>query len=133
MLSYAGNVEEAFVQDRFTLDLVRVYGASTSKQRATLVRARELMKLGMRLYDRAEYNKQAMENFSTAGELFAEATSDAAMLFAEAWVGYCHLRIPDPESGIRAFKHLSKVFQKRRAIARCMPSRFWHWRTQGLV
>lgn len=112
MLSYAGKVEEQSVQDRFTADLAEVYKSSTPVQRKKLRQARAMMKQGVQFYDRSEYD-QAIELFSKARELFAQTSDDAEKLFAEAWTGYCHLRLQHPEISIETFERLSKVFQAK--------------------
>lgn len=111
-LSYIGKVESERVGDRFTLDLVRLYESSTRADRAILLRARGLMKSAIDLYNKAEY-AQAIETFSKARELFAQTADECEMLFAEAWVGYCYLRIPDPEKSQQTFQRLSRVFEAK--------------------
>lgn len=112
MLSYVGKVEEQAVQDRFTADLAEVYKSSTPSQRNILRNARGLMKLAVRFYDRSEYD-QAIELFSEARELFAKTSDEAEKLFAEAWVGYCHLRLQHPEISIETFQRLSAIFERK--------------------
>ncbi|HKY42413.1 MAG TPA: CHAT domain-containing protein [Pyrinomonadaceae bacterium] len=112
MLSYAGKLEDQMVQDRFTLDLATVYKSSTPALRETLTQARGLMKSAMTLYDGTEY-KQAIDLFSRARELFAKTSDDAEKLFAEAWIGYCHLRLQHPDIGIKTFERLSTVFESK--------------------
>lgn len=112
MLLYAGEIDERMVQDRFTLDLGRVYKSSTSTQRETLVQARALMKSAVTLYNRTEY-RQAIELFSKARELFANESDEGEKLFAEAWVGYCRLRSQQPDISIESFEHLSTVFEAK--------------------
>ena len=111
MLSYAGKVEDQMAQDRFTRDLATVYKSATSTQRETLTQARGLMKSAVALYDKSEY-KQAIDLFSTARELFAK-TSDGEKLFAEAWIGYCQLRLQQPDISIETFERLSTVFESK--------------------
>ncbi len=112
ILLYAGKLEERTVQDRFTLDLARVYKLATSSQRATLVRARDLMKSAVTLYNRTEYN-QAIDLFSKARDLFAKASDEGEKLFAEAWIGYCHLRLQHADISVETFERLSKTFEEK--------------------
>jgi CHAT domain-containing protein len=112
MLSYAGKLEDQMVQDRFTLDLAKVYKSSTPAQRATLVQARALMKSGIVLYDRSEY-EQAIDLFSQARELFAKTSDDCEKLFADAWIGYCNLRLQNSDIGIETFERMSTLFEAR--------------------
>lgn len=112
MLSYAGEIEERMVQDRFTLDLAKFYKSSTPSQREALAQARALMKSALTLYDRTEY-KQAIEIFSNARELFAKVSDEGEKLFAEAWVGYCRLRSQQPDISIETFERLSTVFEAK--------------------
>lgn len=112
MLAYAGRIEEQRVRDRFTVDVARVYGASTAAEREMLAQARQLIKSAIEVYNRSEY-KQAIELFSKARELFAKTGDEGEALFAEAWVGYCHLRIPDPDTGLKIFERLSEIFEAR--------------------
>ena len=111
-LSYAGEIENRMVQDQFSLDLAKLYKSSTSTQRQTLAQARALMKSAVRLYDRTEY-KQAIDLFSKARDLFAKASDDGEKLFAEAWVGYCQLRLQQPDISIETFERLSTVFKAK--------------------
>jgi len=110
ILSYAGELEERMVQDRFTLDLARVYKSSTPSQRATLAQARDLMKSATALYNGTEYI-QAIDLFLKARDLFAKTSDDAEKLFAEAWIGYCHLRLHHPDISVETFERLSAVFE----------------------
>ena len=112
MLAYAGTIEEQRAGDRFTLDVARLYSSATPAQRATLAQARELMKSATEYYNTAEW-KQAIEVFLKARELFAQTGDEGERLFAEAWIGYCYLRMPDPERGAQTFQHLSEVFETR--------------------
>jgi CHAT domain-containing protein len=112
MLSYAGKVEQQSVQDRFSADLAAVFNSSTPSQRKTLGQARGLMKSAVQFYDRSEYGK-AIELFSQARELFAKTSDEPEKLFAEAWIGYCHLRLQHPEISITTFEHLSTVFEAK--------------------
>jgi len=112
MLSYAGKVEEQSVADRFTADLAEVYKSSTPAQRKILAQARGLTKLAVQYYDRSEYH-QAIELFSQARELFAKTSDEGEKLFAEAWVGYCRLRLQQPEISIEIFQRLSAVFGRK--------------------
>jgi CHAT domain-containing protein/lipoprotein NlpI len=111
-LSYAGKVEVEKVADRFVFDLSRFYGTTTSAQRASLVEARQLQKSAIDRYNKAEY-REGIELFSRAHELFSLANDKSEALFAEAWIGYCYLRVPDREKSIRTFQHLSKVFEEK--------------------
>ncbi|HEX7774577.1 MAG TPA: tetratricopeptide repeat protein, partial [Pyrinomonadaceae bacterium] len=112
MLLYAGEIEDRMVQDRFTLELAKVYKSSTPSQRETLLQARALMKSAVTLYNQTEY-KRAIELFSTAREMFAKASDEGEKLFAEAWIGYSYLRLQQPEISIGTFEHLSTVFEAK--------------------
>lgn len=112
MLSYAGKVEAQSVHDRFTADLAEFYKSVSRKQRKTLVQARDLMKSGRQLYDRSEYFK-AIDLFSQARQLFAKTSDEGEKLFAEAWIGYCHLRLQHPEITIETFEHLATTFEAK--------------------
>ena len=112
MLLYAGEIDERMVQDRFTLDVGKVYKSSTSTQRETLAQARALMNSAVTLYNQTEY-KQAIELFSKARELFAKASDEGEKLFAEAWIGYSHLRSQQPDISIETFERLSGVFEAK--------------------
>ena len=50
--------------------------------------------------------------FSKSRALFLNQRR-SQILFAEAFVGYSHLRIPDPQSAIPIFERLSKVFESK--------------------
>jgi CHAT domain-containing protein len=112
MLLYAGSVEFKRVQDRFTQNLARGYESATTAQRATRAQARGLMKSAITVYNKAEY-QQAIALFSDARQAFAQTDDEVETLFAEAWVGYCHLRIPHPQKGIQIFERLSRVFKAK--------------------
>jgi CHAT domain-containing protein len=113
MLSYAGKIEEQAVQDRFTLDLAKVYNSATPTQRENLAQSRALMKSAVTLYNRTEY-KQAIELFSKARELFANTSDEGEQLFADAWVGYCYLRLQQPDVSIETFERLATVFAAKK-------------------
>ena len=112
MLSYAGKIEDERIQDRFTQDLAQVYKSATPTRRETLRQSRALMKSAVTLYNRTEY-KQAIELFSKARELFEKASDDGEKLFADAWIGYCHLRLQEPDISIETFERLAAVFEAK--------------------
>ena len=112
ILSYAGELEFKSVQDRFSRDLAAVYHSATTSQRDLLQRARQLRKSGIDFYNRAEW-QQAIKLFSESRELLAQAGNEAEVLFSEAWIGYCHLRIPDPTVSLELFERLSRIFEAK--------------------
>jgi len=111
-ISYAGALEEKRIQDRFTLDLARGYAIATPAERVIRTQARGMVKSAIGLYNKAEW-QQAIDLFSKSRELFARSGDEVETLFAEAFVGYSYLRVPDPQAAIPIFERLSKVFEAK--------------------
>lgn len=111
-LEYAGRIEAEKAEDQYTANLSRVYGTATSVQIQNLIQARQLLKSGTDLYNKAEWN-EAIRSFSQARDLFSGANDNAEALFAEAWIGYSYLRIPDREKSSETFQRLSKIFEAK--------------------
>ena len=112
MISYAGALEEKRVQDRFTSDLARGYADATPAERVIRAQARGMMKSAIGFYNKAEW-QPAIDLFSRSRELFAQSGDELETLFAEAFVGYSYLRVPDPLAAIPIFDRLSKVFEAK--------------------
>src|SRR5213079_200908 len=93
-------------------DLARSYANATSAQRETRAQARRTIKSAIASYNKAEW-MQAIDLFSKGRLLFKQSDDEGEMLAAEAFVGYCYLRIPDPENGLHTFQHLSKIFETK--------------------
>lgn len=110
LLTFAGAVEVEKSGDRFTQDLSRIYGGSTATQQNGLLRARQALRDGVDLYNKAEWT-HAVELFAQAQVAFLESGDDAESLFAESLGGYARLRIPDPATEV--FRRLSHVFESR--------------------
>ena len=110
-LSYAGKVEFEKVGDRYTSDLASFYAAANTNNLTKLAEARALMQSGIKQYEKAEY-QPASEMFEQARELYEQAGKSPEALFAEAWTGYCYLRI-DPKKSGSIFQRLSGVFEQR--------------------
>jgi len=113
ILSYAGDLEEKRIQDRFTSDLARSYANATPAERTMRAQARVMMKSAGGLYTKGEW-QQAIDLFSKSRELFAQSGDEVEVLLAEALVGYSYLRIPDPKNAIPLFERLSRVFEAKR-------------------
>jgi CHAT domain-containing protein/lipoprotein NlpI len=109
-IQYAGTLEETKVHDKFTSDLAAGYAIATPAQRGTRAQARGLMKSAIGLYNKAEW-QQAIDLFSKSRESFAKADDEIEILFAEVFIGYSFLRVPDPENALLIFQRLSKLFQ----------------------
>ena len=111
-LEYAAEVETEKSGDRYTAALAITCRTATPNSRATLVQARQLLKSGIELYDKAEWN-EAIRFFSKARDAFSRANDSAEALFAEAWIGYSSLRVPDREKSSEIFQRLSKIFEAK--------------------
>jgi CHAT domain-containing protein len=111
-LEYAGKVEAEKSEDQYTADLAIVYRRAAASQRANLSQARQLLKSGIESYNKAEW-KEAIQFFSQARDLFLRANDNAEALFAEAWIGYSHLRVPDRKTSNEIFDRLSKTFEAK--------------------
>jgi CHAT domain-containing protein len=57
--------------------------------------------------------ESAAEIFERARSLFHEAGNECEALFAETWVAYCKLRIPDVSETRLTFENLAQKFQER--------------------
>ena len=108
-LEYAAEVELERTGDRYTADLSRVYGNVDLTELRNLTEARRLLKTGIDLYNKAEW-KEAIAYFSQARDLFSHANDPPESLFAEAWIGYSYLRIPDRKKSGETFQRLSTTF-----------------------
>lgn len=111
-LEYAGECETEKSGDRYTATLSIVYRTATANQRANLHQARQLLKSGIDRYNRAEWN-EAIQFFSEARDLFSRANDSAEALFADAWIGYTCLRVPDRKRSTEIFDRLSKTFEAK--------------------
>lgn len=112
LISYAGALEEKRVQDRFTSGLARGYADATPAERVIRAQARGMMKSAMGLYNKAEW-QQAIDLFSKSRELFDQSGDEVETLFAESFIGYSYLRVPDPQAAIPIFERLSRVFEAK--------------------
>jgi CHAT domain-containing protein len=112
ILNYAASVEERRVGDRYTSELVRFYGSATPARREAIGQARSQMRLANKSYNLTEF-EAAIGSYSRARDTFAKAGDTWEALFAEAWVGYCELRIPKVQPAIQTFQKLSEVFETR--------------------
>ncbi|HEY5885194.1 MAG TPA: CHAT domain-containing protein [Pyrinomonadaceae bacterium] len=111
-IQYAGLVEEKKVSDRYTSELGTGYAGATSVQLQIRTRARALMQTAIESYNKAEWTT-AIDGFNKCRELFRESNDSVEFLFAEAFVGYSYLRIPDPQKALDIFDRLSKIFEAR--------------------
>jgi CHAT domain-containing protein len=112
-LSFAGKVEDEKVSDRFTADLASFYLTANDRQRSEASRAHEIMKRGIEHYDKAEW-QTGIEFFTQAREVLSHSANSIEALFAEAWIGYCYLRIPDREKASELFQRLAQAFERRK-------------------
>jgi CHAT domain-containing protein/Flp pilus assembly protein TadD len=112
MLLFAGEVEAKKGGDHFTSDLARFYSMTNPQQRRVLARARGLIKAANDSYNRAELEAAATQ-YAEAKRLFEQSGDTCEALFAESWVGYCYLRIPDTKRSLPAFERLAKAAEER--------------------
>src|SRR5262245_18725678 len=89
VLSYAGQLSERRVGDRFTATLARLYERTASNQRAALARARSLMREGLAQYGRAE-TEQAIKSFTQSRAIFERLGDLGEALQADFWIGHCY-------------------------------------------
>lgn len=112
-LSYAARLEEQESGDRFTTDLANFYRNVPPAQRQLLIEARGEQKKALERYNLSDFEK-AVEYYAKARDLFSEAGDETEALFAECWMGYSYLRIPNASKSLEIFDRLSAIFSTRR-------------------
>ncbi|HVG19298.1 MAG TPA: CHAT domain-containing protein [Blastocatellia bacterium] len=112
MLLYAGEIEAQKAGDHFTSDIARFYSRASPQQLEVLARARGLIKAGNDSYNRVEL-ETAIAHYTEAKRLFEQAGDACETLFAESWIGYCYLRIPDTKRSLPTFERLAKAAEER--------------------
>ncbi|HVQ39170.1 MAG TPA: tetratricopeptide repeat protein, partial [Pyrinomonadaceae bacterium] len=108
-VSYVGKLEEDRVGDSFTSDLAEFYGLATGEELVSLAGARSQMKLANEHFNKGEF-EHAIEGYSRARTSFAQKGDIPEALFAESWVGYSRLRIPQTKESAELFEKLSETF-----------------------
>lgn len=109
-ISYAGRLEQERAGDRFTSDIARFYGATSANERGFLVRARAQMKVANEHFNKGEFD-QAIDLYSHAKNSFASKGDIPETLFAESWIGYSRLRIPQTNESTELFGKLAGEFE----------------------
>ncbi|HEX5890687.1 MAG TPA: CHAT domain-containing protein [Pyrinomonadaceae bacterium] len=110
-LSFAADVENQRVADRYTLDLVAFYRRARGENYAQLARARQFASSAREKYDRSEF-EPSIELLTEAQKLFAAIGNDCEALFAESWIGYNELRLTGKSSQQR-FEQLAQTYSTR--------------------
>jgi CHAT domain-containing protein len=110
---YVGNVEQQTVGDRFVSDIARVYSLADPQHVRALSVARSQMKAANVRFNKGEF-EDALALYTQARDSFVQNANDPEARFAETWIGYCRLRIPQVEESIQLFERLSATFESRR-------------------
>jgi CHAT domain-containing protein/cytochrome c-type biogenesis protein CcmH/NrfG len=88
LLSYVGELEERKAGDRYFSDLTRFYGAASPAHRATLARARTMMRAAHDGWGSAPV-AESLSQFGEARELFEQSGDTGEATFARYWVSFC--------------------------------------------
>ncbi len=107
LLFYAAHIELAKAGDRYTSDVVNFYDRSSKHEREGLAGARAQIKAGGERFNKGEFD-EAIDLFSKAHNSFTRIGEPAEGFFAESWVGYARLRIPQTEQSIALFQRVAR-------------------------
>ena len=87
-LTYVGELESKRGQEHYSRDLAEQCKSLTSKKKAALVRARDLMKSGFKKYEDVAKTKDLLETFESAEKAFEEAGDRVEVHHARFWIAY---------------------------------------------
>ncbi|HJQ27006.1 MAG TPA: CHAT domain-containing protein [Blastocatellia bacterium] len=90
-LAYVGALQGQKAGDRLVSDVTEVYKAAAPEQQSLLVRAHALVNQGHSLLAKSE-TEQALNLYSEAKDIFAQAGDPLESRFADYYVGYCFYR-----------------------------------------
>jgi CHAT domain-containing protein len=90
-LTYVGDLETKRGQEHYIRDLARLCKSLTTTQKASLVRARGLMKAGYQKYQGSSDTKDMVKTFASAEKAFAAAGDSVEINHAKFWIAYCLL------------------------------------------
>jgi len=108
VLSYAGELAERKVNDRYAADIARVYSTAKSDRRKLLTEARACMSEGYEHSSRSEL-KVAAENFKKATELFTQAGDVSEAVSAELRVAQAYLRLWKIKAALAILNRLIQI------------------------
>ena len=111
-LTYVGELEAKRGQENYIRDLAALYKSLTVKQKATLVRARGLMKTGYQKYQGAAKEKEMVETFEGAEKAFEAAGDGVEVNLAKFWVAYSLLESLDSKRSVAQLTELAERCSK---------------------
>ena len=90
-LTYVGDLEATRGHEYYNRDLAALCKSLTAKQKATLVKARGLMKTGYQKYQALAKTTEMLELFESAEQAFIAAGDLVEVNHAKFWLAYCLL------------------------------------------
>jgi CHAT domain-containing protein len=112
LLGYAGRLEQERAGDSFVAELAGYYAAAGANQRLLLGRAQAEQAAGYSQCLNSRY-KAALEHFTRARQLFAEAENVWEAKLAEYWIAYCYTQFDRVRESNAALSSLADYCQER--------------------
>jgi CHAT domain-containing protein/tetratricopeptide (TPR) repeat protein len=106
-LTYVGELERKRTNEHYTFDLAAMCRSLTPKQKATVVKARNLMKSGYKMYEQSANTTSMLNVFAQAAQTFADANDRAEMNHARFWLAYCSLDGLNTQQGLALLSDLA--------------------------
>lgn len=110
--AFAGRLSEQRAGDKFTSDQMRLHASLGRDRRGLAARARRLMADAYATYGRSR-NDRAVEMYAEAKRLFERAGHIPEAMFAEYWIGHCHLQRSDTKRSLSTFTALAALCRQR--------------------
>jgi len=111
-LSYISSLDKQRSGDQLNGDINQFYKDATLAQRKLVIEARLEKTKANEKFNVPEYD-DAIELYSKARDLFAQAGDQSEALLAEAGMGFSYLRIPNPDKSLEIFEPLSRTSETR--------------------
>jgi CHAT domain-containing protein len=112
ILTYVGELEAIRGHEYYVRDLAALCKSLTAKQKATLVKARGLMKTGYQKYQGAAPTKEMIEVFAGAEKAFEEAGDGVEVNHARFWIAYCLLESLNSKQSLAQLTELAERYTK---------------------
>jgi CHAT domain-containing protein len=113
-LSYVGELEVKRADEHYNSDLAALFQRLTPTQKATVAKARELMKTGYKMYEQSADTKAMLDVFIQAAQGFAQAGDRVEVNHAKFWIAYGSLTGLDTKRGLAALTELASNCTKLR-------------------
>ncbi|HEV2835484.1 MAG TPA: CHAT domain-containing tetratricopeptide repeat protein [Pyrinomonadaceae bacterium] len=111
-LTYVGDLEATRGDEHYTRDLAALCKSLTGKQKATLIRARGLMKTGYREYQTFASAKEVLETFGSAAKAFEDAGDRVEVNHAKFWIAYALLETLQSSRSVAQLTELAERCSK---------------------